>query len=228
MDRHPSASRRTRHLTVVIPAAGAGRRMGRPKWRVPWHGRIFLDWIRASLNKALAETAGIGSWDVRVTAAPAEAETLHRRYPEWAVIPLPENRDDQFASVQFGLLARPRRLKGRLGALLWPVDYPAVSPSVIRALVNAAKHDSTRRRCYFRPTYQRRSGHPILIPEPLLQVLAAETRRFPQGLRDFFRARRVRPRDVPVHDPSVLWNFNTPDHLLSWNPTWEPGTNSGV
>jgi CTP:molybdopterin cytidylyltransferase MocA len=81
-------------------------------------------------------------------------------------------------------------------AFLLPLDVPCPDPRVFRALEQAGPAAV--------PIYEGRGGHPVLVPlDPVRRAEDADR-------LDHLLA-RLNPRRVPVDDPRVRMNLNTPD-----------------
>lgn len=92
------------------------------------------------------------------------------------------------------------------GYLIWPVDHPLVQPSTVVALCEAwsASPDAV-----FRPVYQGKSGHPVLVPAWV--DLGQDD--LGQGLAGIIGNQVCTVVDLPVDDPGVLRNINQPSEL---------------
>lgn len=92
------------------------------------------------------------------------------------------------------------------GYLIIPVDHPFVRPETVTSLCAAW---SSNPDAVYRPSYQGRSGHPVIIPAWLdLNADAGG-----QGLAGIIRAQACSVIDVPVDDPEILRNVNYPKDL---------------
>jgi len=123
------------------------------------------------------------------------------------------NRDHEqgmFSSVRAGVSVLSRSVRG---FFVLPVDCPWVNASVASALVDAFNHHDRRR--IIVPEHDGRGGHPVLLPAAFRDPIA----RAPQDttLRDVMRDHD--PIRLPVDDPSVLRDLDTPDDLQTLNPT---------
>lgn len=176
--------------TVFILAAGASSRMGRPKALLPLGAGSFLSSIVETL-----EAAGFAR-PIVVAGADAEAVAKEARRAGAEVIVNAEWERGRFTSVR----AAARAAAGPL--LLWPVDCPAVAAKTVVALARAAAEHPGRDAV---PVHAGRGGHPVLLCAETAAAIAAAPD--DGNLRDFLRARRL---DVPVPDPAVLDDLDTP------------------
>lgn len=90
--------------------------------------------------------------------------------------------------------------------LIFPVDHPFVLPETVIALCEAwiSNPDAV-----YRPAYQGRTGHPVLIPA----WLDLEQNDQGQGLAGIIRNQACTVVDLPVEDFAVIRNINTPKDL---------------
>ena len=200
----------TPSYTVVIVAAGQGRRMGGPKalLTVPSgdmtsgeplaaaHARAHLDRgakrvvvvVRAEVAAVLARFARPGL-EVVISSAPDElgpAGSLRTALHYLDVAP------DAWLLVQ-------------------PVDAPPVSPEVVAALASRAQTEPRPRAV--RPVFDGRRGHPVLVSRAAMEPLLAAA---PPPLRDVLAALGGDVVDVPVGDRACVVGFDTPDDVAAW------------
>jgi molybdenum cofactor cytidylyltransferase len=122
------------------------------------------------------------------------------------------------ASVHSGLEAIPEDRD----VLYWPVDHPFVSPSTVDVLLETRDSDSLA--VWFIPTFEGRGGHPVLwrsgVRADILEV------RGDAPLRSLLPEFGVLVRRVPVDDPGVVANVDTPEEyrvaLEEWEARSEP------
>lgn len=178
---------------ALILAAGKGTRMGTPKalmqsGSVPW-------WHiqQGRLARANVPAFWIISPQVRegMSEPPADSITADPNAP-------------MFASILAGLrAAHPTQ-----GIFILPVDVPAATDSRIWAALASSPSPIT-------PTHQGKHGHPIFLPQSWLDAVlfpAVRAATDPTSLR---LDTLIRPQlaELPVNDPVVACNLNTPDDL---------------
>jgi molybdenum cofactor cytidylyltransferase len=117
---------------------------------------------------------------------------------------------DMAASVRLGLASLSPITTGVLIAL---ADYPLVSAATIRRLRDL--HFRQARQILI-PTCDGQRGHPVLFPRTVL----AEISTLPT-LRQIVRRRPERVRAVPVSDPGVLLDMDTPADYRRVRALWE-------
>jgi len=83
-------------------------------------------------------------------------------------------------------------------------DQPCILLETLRELLDSVKRDPL---ALWQPRYGDRNGHPVVLPMDDLRAIPHA----PEGnLRDFLRAHGSRRRQVPVSDPGVLIDLDTP------------------
>jgi CTP:molybdopterin cytidylyltransferase MocA len=179
-------------VAAIVLAAGESARMGQPKALLQWRGRTFVEHAIA-LASACAPTVVVSG------ATPLSGPHVVRN-EGWQRGPL--------SSLQVGL----RAIAGRAwtGVLVLTVDRPHVQPSTIEALLRAHAIDPL---AVLQPLHDGRRGHPILHPRDvaeLLLSLAPEASARDVVHRPDIAARRTA---VPVDDPAVLDNIDSPEDL---------------
>ncbi|MCC6389190.1 MAG: nucleotidyltransferase family protein [Bryobacterales bacterium] len=136
------------NCTGVILAAGASRRMGRPKALLSIGGETFVDRLTRVFQSSCAEVI------VVLGHHAAAIRPLIQRTAAIAVNSDPGR--GQLSSLQCALALLPPSADA---FLFTPVDCPSVSESTVRSLLEAlaARPDSL----LAIPRYQERRGHPV-------------------------------------------------------------------
>jgi agmatinase len=187
---------RVASVAAIILAAGASRRMGSPKALLPVEGETFLGRLVATHRSAGIDpiVVVVGPDGDRVAAAVdlAGVRLVRNLAPE----------SGPLASLRLGLAAldpEPEAL------LLQPVDHPLVRPETVRRLVSAwaaGPHG------ILIPTFGARRGHPTLFARRLFAALRVAP--LDQGARAVVRGQLHEVREVPVDDPGVRAEVDTP------------------
>jgi CTP:molybdopterin cytidylyltransferase MocA len=177
----------------LILAGGEGKRWGGPKaWAELPDGRSFLECCLDTLAKA-------GAFPIVATLPPrAENPNL----PGLLATPLTEPGLDMFASLKAGLgllIEHP----GWQAVAVLPVDHPLVNPKTVTALLYSEAKAAI-------PSFNGKHGHPIRIDRRVVEDIALGSLTGPT-LREVLRAAEA--VDVPVDDPGVTTNCNTPEAL---------------
>ncbi len=182
----------------VILAAGFSTRMGRPKALLELDGRTFLERCVETLR-----TGGAGEIVV-VTGSAHEAIAEHARHRGLHALlqrnPHPEA--GQYSSLRSGIAALRN---SPAAAVVNLVDHPLVEPATVAALLEL--HRSTEAPIVL-PSYQGRSGHPLLFGAPLFgEILASNP---VDGTRGILRRHEDKVRYALVEDPGIRIDVDTP------------------
>jgi CTP:molybdopterin cytidylyltransferase MocA len=172
--------------------------MGVPKALLDWGGRPLIVHQVSVLaaHDAVAEIVVVtGHAADQVTSVLAGSSARAVRNPNY--------RSGRATSIAAGARALDERAAG---ILIVSVDQPLES-AVVQALLQAWRADPGS---IWRPTYQNQHGHPVTFPHDLRGELEAVTDAT-QGLRAVMRGHADRVRDLPVDQPSVLLNLNSPE-----------------
>lgn len=192
-------------IAGVVLAAGRSRRMGSPKPLLEWRGETFL----ARVVRALREG---GCAEVVVVAGPEEDEVA-RRIAEAAraagarVAVNPLRDSEQVDSLRAGLAALPAEAEA---AVVSPADVPGVEAEAVRAVIRAFRE---RGAPIVLPVHQGEHGHPGLFARSVWGELRADP--LPEGAHTVIRAHAREVEEVPVENPLVLRDVNTPDDYRS-------------
>lgn len=184
-------------IPAIVPAAGRSHRMGSAKALLDAGGRSFLARILSSLREGGAAPLLVV---VRALEGPVaeEAERCGGR----AVL----NEDPSagpVSSLQAGIRALPT---GVPAVLFSPVDHPLFSPPTVRALVQAFRES---RAPLVVPSFEGWRGHPVLFSRALFPELLEEN--LPEGARTVVRRYLETRLQLPVDDPGILTDIDTPE-----------------
>lgn len=180
--------RRPPPVTGLILAAGASSRMGRPKALLRVCGQTYVERLCGLLRDA-------GCAEIVVVVG-AHAAAIAPAVPGFARIVLnPEWRRGMRSSLRAGL-----RASAPGPVILTHVDRPWVAPETLAALMASIGPVV--------PEHAGRAGHPVRLSAGMRPRLLAADDRPLSALLDEAGARRL-----PVRDPGVCVNVNTPaDH----------------
>ncbi|HEY6148348.1 MAG TPA: nucleotidyltransferase family protein [Thermoanaerobaculia bacterium] len=193
-------------IGAVVLAAGRSRRMGSEKVLLPFGGSTMLGTVLATL-----ESAGVERHATAVVLRPdlAGAAAIVSAAGAGAVF----NREpgaEMMSSIRLGLEALPPELDA---VFVWPADHPAVSLETVRVLASGADARTARIPCW-----NGRRGHPALLG----RELRADALACPDdgGLRELWRARADAVVEVPVEDPGIVANADTPEEYEAALRIW--------
>lgn len=186
-------------LAGVVLAAGRSERMGRSKALLDFRGRPFVARILEALAALEVKPCVVvlGSDAPRVRPALAPYDCMIVEAPDPATGPI--------GSLRAALAAlRPLR---PAAILAWPVDLPHVRVATVERLLEAYRRTGAPA---VLPCFGDRRGHPVvwdraLFPE--LEVSPVATR---HGARAVLQAHEPELAYVPVDDPAVVDDLNTP------------------
>jgi molybdenum cofactor cytidylyltransferase len=192
----------------VILAAGDSSRMGRDKALLPWPPRAG-----DSAAGGTFLSAAIASFTpyvdiVLVVTGKNEHALMPIVYANGASLVVnPEPERGQFSSLQTGLKDVLNR--GRDAALITLVDRPPVSPATIEALEAAFELAQRQGKWAAVPEYQGKHGHPFFAGREMIEAFLKAP--LPSSARDVQHAHEDKIAYVPVDDPLVVANVDTPE-----------------
>ncbi len=186
-------------VVAILLAAGSSRRFGGDKLRAPYRGRPLVEHALG----ALAGCAGIAETllVVRPDTPPAGPR------PGVRLVPNPRYAEGMGTSLRTGVEAAPADADAYVVAL---ADMPGTTPALVATLL--ARWAAARERIMV-PVHHGHRGHPVVLPARFraeLLALAGDV-----GARGILRAHAGDVEEVPVDDPSVLFDVDRP-HDLPW------------
>jgi molybdenum cofactor cytidylyltransferase len=185
----------------VILSAGASSRMGRDKALLPWRDGTFLSAAIRALQPAT---------ELVIVVAGANAPQLQPIADAHAAFLVinPDPQQGQFSSLQVGVQEVLNR--GRDAAIVTLVDRPAADVETVQQ-VRSAFLVSDEQVWAVVPDYQGKHGHPYVIGREMIEAfLRAPTS---SSARDVEHANQAHIRYVPVNDPLVTANVDTPEEF---------------
>lgn len=190
---------------AIVPAAGLSRRMGQPKLTLPLGRRTVIEHVIAALHA--------GGFQSVVTVAPAQDQLASLAQHAGAlVLELSEPTSHMRETVQFTLDYLYRRFPCPTESywLLVPADHPCINCELVQSLRNelAARPELS----IAVPVFQGRRGHPTLIRWKLYAPLAHFDSNL--GLNIYLRQFPNETLEIPVDDPDVLLDLDTPEDYL--------------
>lgn len=198
----------TLKLGAIVLAAGHSNRMGVNKLLLDVGGAPVVRWtVEAALAAGLPVLAMLGHDAASVEAALAELAITRMRAERYA--------EGMGATLAEAAHAIPADWDGVLVLL---GDMPAIQAETLRSLM--AAFDPARGRDIVYPLYDETRGHPVLWGRAHFAALAAlggDT-----GARGLLSANRLRTLAVPVADPGVLTDVDTPEAYAALLDAWPP------
>jgi molybdenum cofactor cytidylyltransferase len=187
----------------LLLAAGRSRRMGLTKQLMPWPSPAGEQPLVAAAYDAIKpmcdEMIVVLGHEAQAVAAALGARPFHQ------VLGDPDAAMSE--SIRAGLEAA-LRIDPRATVVLQPGDHPAVAEETLRALIAAA---AAQPDYAVMPEHGGQGGHPVLIPPSVVgEVLRAD---FSGGLRQFWRIHPELCVRLPVDDPRVVRDVDTPEQL---------------
>lgn len=184
-------------VAAVILAAGGASRFGAPKQLLPWHGGTLLSQV--------ADTALASGADPVIVVLGHQADACRAALGDRPVklVTNPAWQQGQSTSLRAGLDALPNNI----AAAVFPLaDQPGITSATIDALI--ARHRATLAPVVW-PEYDGQRGNPVLFDRavfPQLSRLSGDT-----GGRAVLQAYAAQVERVPVSDPGILFDIDTPD-----------------
>lgn len=195
----PRANSRT--FGVVILAAGASVRMGRPKLLLPWRGTSIIGHL-------IAEWRDLGAAQIAVVCRPADdalqAELDRLAFPRTDRIHNPDAGRGMFSSIQSaaGWNGWRQDLTG------WAIvlgDQPHLQTATLRRLVALRE---THPHAICQPRFGERVGHPVMLPWAVfagLRTTATAT------LKDFLSETAGEKIECAVDDAGLRLDLDRPE-----------------
>jgi molybdenum cofactor cytidylyltransferase len=184
---------------AILLAAGASRRMGRPKPLLDYRGETFLDRQIALYAASCRPVIVVLGYDASAVAAGA------RRASDALIILNPRPEHGQLSSLRCALAALPADAPA---FFFTPVDSPGVAPATLLALV-AAFRAAPAPPAFVIPRCDGRRGHPVLASI----ARAADFLALPEdaSARDLVHARPAETLLIDVADPLIHADIDTPE-----------------
>jgi molybdenum cofactor cytidylyltransferase len=194
---------------ALLPAAGASRRMGRPKLTLPYAGGTLVGSLVASLR-------GGGVSTILLVTAPGDEDLrAWAREAGVAVAVNPDPERGMLSTILEGIaaLGGAAALADREELLLVsPADLPAIRPETVARLIREATEAGAPLAL---PVYHGRRGHPLAIAPALIPEI--ETLDPAVGLRQLRDRHEAELLEIEVEDAGVVLDVDTPAEYESLN-----------
>jgi molybdenum cofactor cytidylyltransferase len=204
-------------ISAIILAAGASRRMGRPKMLLPWGNVSVLEHVISVFARAGIEDILVVTGAVREQIEEAVVK-YGKRYPVRSIHNKDYSHGEMMSSLQCGLHALVPRTISRVevvttAALVGLGDQPQVQAGSVRLVWEAFIQTESP---LVVPSFQMRRGHPWLVARPLWAELLEMHP--PQSPRDFLNAHASEIHYVNMDSPSILNDLDTPEDYRASHP----------
>ena len=197
-------------LCGVILAAGKSSRMGTDKALLRWppvsraadaaSGETLLS---AAIKALKAQADDV----IVVTGRNAAALAPVASACGASVIVNPDPERGQFSSLQTGL--REVVARGYDAAMITPVDCPPLAAATLEVLRTEFERALGRGKWAVAPEHDGRHGHPLVAGRALIEAFLSTP--VTANARDVKRAHADRIEYVPVAEPLISVDLNTPD-----------------
>ena len=187
-------------LAGVVLAAGASERMGRPKALLDFRGRPFAVRILEALEAldVKSRVVVLGPDAARIRPSLATHDCI--------IVENPDLAGEAIGSLRAALAAldaiRPS------GVVAWPVDLPHVRVATLERLLEAHRRTGAPA---VMPSFAERRGHPVIWDQALFPELGTSDAATRHGARAVLTAHEQEIVTVPVDDPAVIDDLNTPE-----------------
>src|SRR3989440_2957288 len=187
-------------LAGVVLAAGASERMGRPKALLDCRGGPFAVRILEALEAldVKSRVVVLGPDAARIRPSLATHDCI--------IVENPDLAGEAIGSLRAALAAldaiRPS------GVVAWPVDLPHVRVATLERLLEAHRRTGAPA---VMPSFAERRGHPVIWDRALFPELVTSDAATRHGARAVLTAHEQEIITVPVDDPAVIDDLNTPE-----------------
>jgi molybdenum cofactor cytidylyltransferase len=186
-------------IAGIILAAGEGRRFGECKALAKLDGITFLEAVALRLKeigcKPVIAVGGHYPDDIIDEAARLNIDCVINS--EW--------KQGQFSSLKTGLSLLENDI---CAAFITLVDHPFVQPETYRLLREAISKFPGK---IIIPVYNRKRGHPIAVPQPIIRQIIESTNDI--NLRDILKNHESIVVQFRCEDPGVLKDIDTKEDL---------------
>jgi len=190
----------------VILAAGESSRMGTEKPLLPWPPSKSSV-LQGTFLSAAIDTLGRSTDFVVVVSGRNESTLAPIVYASGAsLVTNPDPSRGQFSSLRVGL--REVLNRGRDAAIITLIDRPPIRATTLQILREAFENAPSKIWAIV-PEYAGKHGHPYLVGREMIEAfLQADSE---SSARDVEHRSIEHIQYVPVDDPFVSMNINTPE-----------------
>jgi molybdenum cofactor cytidylyltransferase len=184
-------------IAALILAAGKGSRIGTPKLMLEINNKSFVNVIIDKVRSA-------GIEDICCTVSDNTFIWARENIRDCKIAVNPEPERGMISSVYYGTM----KLEECDGVMIIPVDHPFVEVDTYKSLITEFSKDIDS---VFKPGYEGKSGHPVLVPYETVKSVAKEN--FSGGLKEVIKKSGLKQIYVEVNDKGILKNINTKEDL---------------
>jgi len=184
-------------LPAIVAASGLSLRMRRSKPLLEAGGRSFLAHILGSLQEG-------GALPILVVVRELDSpESEEARARNGIPVLNPDPTPGPISSLQAGIRALPEEAQG---ALFCPADHPLFAAKTVQDLIGAFFASEAP---LVAPAFNGKRGHPVIFGREIFPELLQ--RDLPEGARTVVGRYYERRIVVPVQDPGILVDIDTPE-----------------
>jgi molybdenum cofactor cytidylyltransferase len=188
---------------AILPAAGASRRMGRPKLLLPFHGRPLVAGVVEALRRGGVDTI------VLVTSAGDEDLRTWARQAGVTIEVNPDPERGMLSTIREGIAALggsvALRERGET-LLVSPADLPNLKAETVATLLRRMAETKARLAV---PVYRDKRGHPLAIAAALIPEIDSLDPEV--GLRQLRDRHEAELLEIEVGDSGVVQDVDTPE-----------------
>lgn len=185
-------------ISGILLAAGESRRMGSPKALLRYRGKMFIERICEAFL-----AAGVDELIVVLGARAAELQRAIPAHPTLRTVINPHYFQGQLSSLMTGLGAVSADSEAAIVNL---VDHPLITTDTFHALIASFRADPLP---ILIASYNGKRGHPVLFSSQVYGELLAAP--LDQGAKVVVRKDPSRVREIPLDDPGILADIDTPE-----------------
>lgn len=201
-EQPPSPQHASAYVDGIVLAAGRSTRMGRPKPLLRVGKESFVERAVRVLQEG-------GCRGVTVVVDDAAAETARLAEQAGARIVVNDAAESEpIDSIRLALAILP---DDTAWVAILPVDHPLVEPGTVMRLIEAAHALGG---AVVRPVHHGAPGHPGLFARRTITTFFRSD--LEHGAHSVVEAYGDEVIDIPVHDPGVTADLNTPAELQHW------------
>ena len=186
-------------VSAIIPASGFGNRFGGSKIRAQYDGKLFLDNILEVLIKS-----GINEYKIIINSD--DFEFCKNCINEKDIVINKNPNLEMIYSIYLGIMSSVESA----GYLIFPIDHPFVNSSTVDKLLLTF---SSNRNSVVKPSFERKSGHPLIIPKILVNEINLKYQKY--SLNEIIKESNLKTLFVDVDDENILRNINNQNDLIN-------------